>query len=182
MIAQMSTQTTEAWKVFLNLGAVGVIAFATLSFVAMVVWTLWTVFKRIAQRYLPELFDEAVNTIRAVRESQEGIAKNQELSTKNQELSAASLAELAKLGIAAAKREEGLESILKTKMDPAGVGYRNHVFSSARIEEFLSLSLDLLEEWLEKDTNVALKLDWKTHISAMRKSLQNIQKTPEPMS
>lgn len=176
MFAQLTPdQSAEAWKVFLNLGAVGVIAFAALSFVAMVIWTLWVVLRRLARKYLPELFEETINTLRSVREFQEGIAKNQELSVAN-------LKELIRLSATSVERDNDIKEILRVKLDPSGHGFKNHTFSSARIEEFLGLSLDLLEEWLEKDSDMALKLDWRAHIVAMRKSLQSHQKMPDSQS
>lgn len=165
VFAVTTEQSAEAWQVFLNFGVVGIIAFVTLSFVALVIWTFWILAKRVVVKYFPELFDETVKTIRSVRESQEGIVTNQKIAVDT-------LSKIVDLHQTSKDRQEDLATIIKSKMDPLGAGYKDHVFSSTRVEAFLSMGLDILEQWLDKDDNAALKLDWKHHINGMRESLE----------
>jgi hypothetical protein len=168
LLAQLlnQEQTQDAWHVFLNVGIAGIIAFMVLMFMGLVLWTLWLISKKLIAKYLPEFIEEVIKTIRSVRESQTGIVETQRLHGEN-------LVKLVDLSAQNQRRDEELGSVLKAKMDPFGKNYKDHAFSASRVEEFLLLSLNMIEEYLNREADPTIRVEWRKHLEAMRRSLQH---------
>lgn len=149
----------EAWEKYLDYGGWVVIAVACLSL-------MYKLCNALIDK-IPIVVTRAVEFINSVDDRQERLTQTMTKNTENQS-SLVSLHQQSNTTVGQ------LADAIKAKLDPVGKAFKNHYFSAARVEEFLSLSLDALQDFV-KSAPPDVQVDWKRHIDAMRKSLDREQ-------
>lgn len=156
---------TEILKTALNYGFLGLGGLILLGFFAIVLYVVFLAIRSLFNKHLPGFFDDARAAFNVVRDSQTGIAQNQThlVSAVN---------ELKTLAAQGEQKHAQLVELAKRHGDPLGDDWRDHVFSSTRVESFLLELIDLGDWFLKREDDIETKRVVADAMDSMRSALQ----------
>jgi hypothetical protein len=136
----------DGWKYALNLGLSGIIFFLVVAFIVLILWFML----KGARHYVPMFLDQGLAAFTQVAETQPLIIESQSETLK-------AIKQLTDLHAKGSETTASIATILQQTADPYGFKYKDHVFSSTRLEEFLIALLELLGTAAKDEDDEAIK-------------------------